>query len=136
MTLFTIFEKFPDQQSCIDHLESIRWPDHASCPSCKSLRVARKKDRDLLGRWNCHNCRSSFTVLSGTIFSGTKIPLQKWFLAIVLMSDSKKSLSSYQLARHLDMNQKSAYNIQQKIRQAMKGEESELLEGIVEADET
>ncbi len=120
MNVYNFLQKFPDQQSCIDYLESTRWPEHTSCPFCKTLRVARKKDGSLSGRWNCHSCRSSFSVLSGTIFSGSRIPLQKWFLAIILMSDAKKSLSSYQLARHLDMNQKSAYNVQQKIRQAPK----------------
>ena len=76
MNLITIFQKFPDQQSCIDHLEGIRWPVVAFCPSCNSERVARKAEKDKVGRWNCHNCTNSFNVLSGTIFQGTHIELQ------------------------------------------------------------
>lgn len=136
MNLITIFKQFPDQQSCIAHLEAIRWPEKAFCPLCGSERVARKVEKGRQGRWNCHNCKSSFNVLSGTIFQGTHIPLQKWFLAIGLMVHAKKSLSSYQLARDLDMTQRTAWYMQQRIRAAMAGDDGALLRGIIEADET
>ena len=136
MNLITIFNQFPDQQSCITHLEAIRWPEQAFCPQCDSDRVARKAEKDMVGRWNCHKCKSSFNVLTRTIFSGTQIPLQKWFLAISLMANAKKSLSSYQLSRDLELNQKSAWYMQQRIRAAMASDEGELLQGIIEADET
>ena len=90
-----------------------------------------------IGRWNCHGCDSSFNVLSGTIFSRTKVPLQKWFLALSLMQSAKKSLSSHQLARDLDLTQPTALYMQQRIRSQMATEEGGiLLQGIVEADET
>ena len=72
----------------------------------------------------------------GTIFSGTQIPLQKWFLAVGLIVPAKKSLSSCQLARDLEMNQKTAWYMQQRIRAAMANDQGELLRGIIEADET
>ena len=90
---------------------------------------------NLVGRWNCHACKSSFNVLSGTIFEKTRIPLQKWFLAISLVLNAKKSLSSYQLGRDLDLNQRSAWYMQQRIRAAMT-QGDRLLSGLVEADET
>ena len=136
MNLITIFSRFPDQQSCITHLEQIRWPEQAFCPLCGSDHVARKVENEVVGRWNCHKCKSSFNVLSGTIFKGTQVPLQKWFLAIGLMVHAKKSLSSCQLARDLEMNQKTAWYMQQRIRAAMAGDQGELLQGIMEADET
>ncbi len=136
MNLITIFKRFPDQEACIEYLEKVRWGNHGHCPHCGSTKVARKADAGRVGRWNCHDCRSSYNVLSGTIFEKTRIPLQKWFLAIGLMVNAKKSLSSNQLARDLDMNQKSAWYMQQRIRAAMLIDESELLQGIVEADET
>jgi len=74
-------------------------------------------------------------VLSGTIFEKTRIPLQKWFAAISLVVNAKKSLSSHQLARDLRLNQKTAWYILQRIRKAM-GKKDTLLKGIVEADET
>lgn len=136
MNLITIFSKFPDQEACIEYLERVRWGHEANCPFCGSTTVARKSENDRVGRWNCHGCNSSFNVLSGTIFEKTRIPLQKWFLAIGILVNAKKSVSSCQLARDLDMNQKSAWYMQQRIRAAMLTEEGALLQGIVEADET
>ena len=136
MNLITVFQKFPDQQACIDHLEQIRWPAIALCPFCSSDKVARKAEGDKIGRWNCHKCTNSFNVLSGTIFQGTHIPLQKWFLAIALMADAKKSISSHQLSRDLDLNQKTAWRMQQCIRSAMTSDEGKMLQGIIEMDET
>jgi transposase-like protein len=136
MNLLTIFSRFPDQEACIEHLESTRWGEAPYCPLCGSTSVARKADSQRVGRWNCHGCKASFNVLSGTIFEKTKIELQKWFLAIGLLVNAKKSVSSGQLARDLDMNQKSAWYMQQRIRAAMLTHEGELLQGIVEADET
>ena len=136
MNLISVFNQFPDQQSCIVHLEKIRWNNDPFCPQCGDHDVAPKAENERIGRWNCHGCKSSFNVLSKTIFQKTKIPLQKWFLAISLMANAKKSLSSYQLARDLELNQKAAWYMQQRIRAAMASDEGALLQGIIEADET
>ena len=136
MNLFDILNRFPDQQSCIDHLERIRFGNEPYCPLCGDMDVARKKERNLVGRWNCHGCNSSFNVLSKTIMQKTKVPLQKWFCAIGLILNAKKSLSSCQLARDLDMTQPTAWYVQQRIRAAMASKQLPLLRGIIEADET
>ena len=136
MNLISIFSRFPDQESCLEHLECLRWAGDPFCLLCGDHDVARKADTDRQGRWNCHGCKSSFNVLSGTIFQKTRIPLQKWFLAIGLVVNAKKSLSSHQLARDLQITQPTAWYMQQRIRAAMATEEGRLLYGIVEADET
>ena len=136
MNLLTIFRRFPDQEACIEHLERVRWGEDPHCPHCGSLKVGRKADGARQGRWNCQDCHSSFNALSGTIFQKTKLPLQKWFVAIGLIVNAKKSLSSCQLARDLELNQKSAWYLLQRLRAAMAAEEKQLLQGIVEADET
>ncbi len=136
MNLITIFRRFPDQQACIERLEDIRWGAEPHCPKCGSIHVARKCDGDRVGRWNCHDCHASFNVLSGTIFEKTRIPLQKWFLGIGLMVNAKKSLSSYQLARDVELTPQTALYMQQRIRAAMAADQAPLLHGIVEADET
>ena len=85
MNLVEVMERFPDQQSCIDHLERIRWRDKAYCPKCGSVvSVVRKKEDGIgrVGRWHCHDCGASFKVTCGTVFHGTKIPLQKWLIFI------------------------------------------------------
>ena len=136
MNLLTIFRRFPDHKSCIEHLEHVRWGDQGHCPHCGSLHVARKSDGERIGRWNCHDCKSSFNVLSGTIFEKTKIPLQKWFVGIGLMVNAKKSLSAYQLGRDVELPHQTAYYMQQRIRAAMAADQAPLLQGIIEADET
>ena len=134
MDLIKVFQRFPDHESCIEHLERVRWPHVPACPLCGAVNVARKAENDRIGRWNCYGCKSSFNVLSRTIFQKTKIDLQKWFLAISLNLNAKKSLSSHQLARDLDLNHKTAWYMGMRIRRAMV-DEGALLSGIVEADE-
>ena len=136
MNLFNIMEHFSTHESCIKHLENIRWGEQPVCPHCESERVARKREAGKIGRWNCHLCKSSFNVLSGTLFQGTKISLTKWFVGIALMASAKKSLSSCQLARHLGLNQMSAWYMMQRIRREMDRKGETLLKGIIEADET
>lgn len=135
MDIVTIFERFPTQQHCIDHLEKARWNSEPTCPFCGCDRVARKRENDRVGRWNCHSCRNSYNVLTGTIFMATRIPLQKWFLAISILLNAKKSVSSYQLSRDLNITQRTAYRMAMQIRKAMV-DDSVFLNGIVEADET
>ena len=79
---------------------------------------------------------AALTFSPSTIFQKTRLPLQKWFLAVGLMVNAKKSISSCQLARDLDLNQKSAWFMQQRIRAEMATDQRDLLNGIVEADET
>ena len=136
MNLSTIFQRFPDQEACIEHLERVRWRDYPYCPRCGSDKVARKAEAYRVGRWNCHKCHASFNVLSGTIFEKTKLPLQKWFMAIGIMVNAKNKVSSHQLARDLDLNQKSAWFMQRRIQAAMIEDQSPMLRGIVETNET
>lgn len=143
MNLIEVFERYPDQESCIDHLERIRWRGKPVCPHCESENVALKNETQdegkvgRTGRYNCHTCRASFKVTYGTVFQGTKIALQNWFLAISLILNAKKGLSSHQLARDLDLNQKTAWYILTRIRAEMANKTSPIvLQGIIEADET
>ena len=136
MDLLEVFYRYPDQEACIAQFEAIRFNPDPFCPLCGGMSVARKADGARVGRWNCFDCKSSFNVLSGTIFSKTRIPLQKWFLAICLMTNAKKSLSSPQLARDIELTQPTALYLQQRIRAAMLTDAAPLLYGIVEADET
>ena len=139
MNLIEVMERFPDQESCIEHLERIRWGDKPVCPHCGCVEVKEKNEDGVgrVGRYNCTACKASFKVTQGTMFHGTKIPLQKWFLAISLILNAKKSLSSCQLARDLNLNQKTAWYMQARIRAEMANKTNPIvLQGIIEADET
>ena len=128
--------QFSSQEKCIMYLEKARWGDKPECPHCESSRVNRKLDLERVGRWHCKSCKASYNVLQGTLFQKTGIPLPKWFAAINLIMNAKKSISSYQLARDLGMKQRSAYNMAKKIREEMSRKDKILLKGVIEADET
>ena len=133
MDLITVFQKFPDHEACIEHLEEIRWNYMPKCPYCESDRVRRKADGHRQGRWNCHACHSSFNVLSSTIFRKTKIQLQKWFLAICIVLNARESVSSHRLARYIGVTQPTAWYMGMRIRHAMDSQ-GQLLREIVKAD--
>jgi len=88
-------------------------------------------------RYHCNNCMTSFSVTVGTIFHKTHLPLQKWLLAVSLILNAKKGVSSRQLSRDLKVNKDTAWRISMKIREAMLQKwHRDLLTGIVEMDET
>ena len=139
MNLIEVMERFPDQEACIEHLERLRWRGKPVCPHCESKDVIRKTEDGVgrVGRYNCHDCNASFKVTCGTVFHHTKIPLQKWFMAIAMITNAKKSLSSYELARDLDLKQKAAWYLMTRIRAEMANKTNPIvLQGIIEADET
>lgn len=86
-------------------------------------------------RHHCNTCNTSYSVTVNTIFHKTKADLQKWFLAISLILNAKKGISARQLARDLDVNKNTAWYMAMRIREAML-QDRELLNGIVEVDET
>ena len=88
-----IIKRFPNHETCLDHSEKVRWGNTPECLHFGCDHVARKVDGGRVSRWNCHSYKSSFNVLSCIIFQGTKVPLQKRFLAIMLMLNAKKSLT-------------------------------------------
>ena len=132
MNIIQVFERFPTQTACIAHLEAARWSGEPSCPYCGSLKTIPNQHRHY-----CYDCKTSFSVTVGTIFHRTHMPLQKWFLAIMLMLNAKKGLSALQLSRDLDVNKNTAWRVFMQIRKAMsQAEQRNLLTGIVEMDET
>lgn len=134
MNLIETINKFPDQDTCIAYLEHLRWQNKPTCPYCGSKRSSKRTPGH---RHQCHGCNSSYSVLVGTIFEDTKLPLPKWFLAISLILNAKKGLSARQLARDLGINRKTGWYLQMRIRKAMQeDQDNDLFKGIVEIDET
>lgn len=132
MNLVEIFEKFPTEKKCIDHLEKIKWPIKPICPYCGNSQSSCVKGEL---RHHCNKCNTSFSVTVGTIFHQTHLPLQKWFLAIALILNAKKGISSRQLARDIKVTKDTAWSMQMRIRKALL-ENPELMKGVVEMDET
>jgi len=132
MNIIQVFKKLPTQESCIEYLEQKRWGDTPICPYCESTNTNPLK-KEL--RHHCNGCRKSFSVTIKTIFHDTRLPLQKWFLALCLVLNARKGISSCQLGRDIEVRQPTAWSMMRRIRNAMK-DNGELLTGIVEMDET
>ena len=134
--LISLFEEYQGNETkCRDHLESLKWPEGVKCPRCGSDKISRIKKRD---QFDCDACRYQFSVTAGTIFHDSHLPLWKWFLAVYLMTESKKGISANQLKRTLKVSYKTAWYLCHRIRKAM--EEAAInnpkLDGVVEVDET
>jgi transposase-like protein/ribosomal protein L37AE/L43A len=128
-------KEFSTEEKCREYLEQQRWNGTPACPFCGSLNVCRFSNGKI---FKCREkqCRSKFSVTVGTIYENTKIPLTKWFLATYILSVHSKGISSLQLASWLGVTQKTAWHLNHRIRVMLTDNAPELLEDIVEVDET
>ena len=133
MNLPKLIERFGSEDKCRAHLEELRWPNGVECPRCDSNKISRLTDRN---QYECSTCRYQFSVTAGTILHDSHLPLWKWFLAIYLIVESKKGISSKQLQRMLSVSYKTAWYLSHRIRDAMGDDDQMPLLGIIEADET
>lgn len=131
-SILDLIKAFPDEQTCINHLESLRWNDNVISPFDETSKVYKCKDN----KYRCKNTGKYFNVKTNTIFDNTKLGLQKWFLAVYIITSHKKGISSLQLSRDLDITQKSAWFMLQRIRKCFGIENDSELDNEVEADET
>ncbi|MBK6825433.1 MAG: IS1595 family transposase [Chitinophagaceae bacterium] len=133
--IFDFQKEFNTEEKCREYLEQQRWDGTPACPFCGSINVHRFPNGKI---FKCREkgCRSKFSVTVGTIYENTKIPLTKWFLATYILSVHSKGISSLQLAGWLGVTQKTAWHLNHRIRAMLTDKAPELLEGIVEIDET
>lgn len=131
-TLIELMEHFPSDDKCRATLEDLRWPDGVRCPRCNGEKNYRT-NRD---QFYCESCTYQFSVMSGTIFHDTHLPLRKWFIAIYLTVESKKGISANQMKRTIGVSYKTAWYLCHRIRAAMTELEPKKLKGTVEVDET
>lgn len=134
--LMQLFSYFKDEQICRDYLAQIRWNGSITCPysDCSHDKVFKFSNGKV---YKCAKCRKQFSVRVGTIFEDSKIPLQKWFAAIYLITSHKKGISSLQLHRDLGVTQKTAWFMLHRVRHTFGLQTgTDKLSGICEADET
>lgn len=135
LTVLQLFQMFPDKAASRKWLEDIRWSDgERFCPHCGSLKTTAVKN-EIPMPYHCGECRQYFSVKTGTVMQSSKVALQKWVIAMYLMSTSLKGVSSMKLHRDLGVTQKTAWMLAQKIRQGWI-DGSDKLTGKVEVDET
>jgi transposase-like protein len=127
---------FSDYENCRKAVMQIRWPDGTiRCPRCGSINVHYMAASRL---WKCYekHPRQKFSLKVGTIFEDSPLPLEKWLPALWLLVNCKNGISSYELARALDITQKSAWFMLHRLRLALQGKDGGKLGGEVEVDET
>lgn len=138
-TLQEVIEYFADPNRALAYMVAMRWPDgEISCPTCGSHAVRFIAARRV---WQCgsHHLRRQFSVKVGTVMEDSPIPLNKWLAAMWLVVNCKNGISSYEMARDLDITQKSAWFMNHRIRLAMQSGSLIRIGGAgqpVEVDET
>lgn len=149
LNLSQIAKHFSDEAEAYKVVERLRWPNGPVCPHCgvighayflepqSGARKTRTGKETYRRVWKCGACRKQFSVLVGTIFEDSKIPLSKWLLAIHLMCSGKNGVSAHELHRMLGIAYRSAWFMAHRIRYAMERPPLvDKLQGTVEADET
>jgi hypothetical protein len=132
----------PTDAACREYLEMKRWNGTPVCPHCGVVDANHYKlnvKGEFKGMYKCRSCKERFTVTLGTMFEGSPIPLRKWFIAAYIFSAHKKGVSSHQLARDLDVTQKTAWFMLHRLRMAFTDTNDSPLGGegvIVETDAT
>lgn len=126
-------KRFATQEACMDYLAELRWPSGFVCPRCKSGKAWHMSNGLVL----CGRCRHQQSILAGTVFQDTHIPLPTWFRAIWHICANKNGMSAQNLQRLLGLRSyNTAWLCLHKLRRAMVRPGRERLSGIVEVDET
>lgn len=135
MSMPEFLKLFGTEALCAAALESARWPDGFRCPSCGGApHCVLHTDGHKV--FQCNGCRHQTSLIAGTIFQSTKLPLTTWFLAIYLISQAKTGLSALALKRQLGVSYPTAWLVHHKLMQAMTEREARYtLSGKVQVDD-
>lgn len=138
LSLFKFFEKFPNEEAARLYFEGQRWGETATCGHCGSEEVTECKNHKPMP-YRCKTCRKHFSVRTGTVLAESRLPLQKWLMAMYMMTTARKGISSVQMAKELGVTQKTAWFLAQRIRETWMGNDANKENdnnSTVEVDET
>jgi len=131
-SILDLVKAFPDEKTCMGYLAEMRWNGVVVSPFDETSKVYITKRG-----YMCKNTGKYFNAKVGTIFEDTKIPLIKWYMALYIFSSHKKGVSSHQLAKDIDVTQKTAWFMLHRLRYAFQHPIFEKqFDSIVEVDET
>lgn len=132
-SVFELLKQFPTEKDCHEYLAARRWNTGVIvCPHCENDKAYVFADGM---RYKCTKCKLKFTAKTKTFMDSSKLPTIKWIYAFYLVLH-KKGVSSIQLSKDIEVTQKSAWFMLQRIRMALGNDTEEMLEGAVEIDET
>lgn len=138
MKLIEFFKHYPDEESCKIAFKSYRLQEGVTCKKCGSTSHYWKKNRE---QWECKSCKHRTTLKSGTVMQSSKLPYQYWFIAMHLITSTKKSFSAKEIQRQIGHKRyEPIWSMVHKLRSVMGlrdqqyqlGEEIELDEGFFE----
>lgn len=133
-SLMEAVKYYSDLDVCEDKMAHMKWTDGKPvCPECGGTQIGWIASRR---KYQCKGCRTQFSVKVGTIFEDSPLGLDQWFVAVWSIANAKNGISSHELARALNITQKSAWFMLHRIREAMKSNSFTKLSGPVESDET
>ncbi len=133
ISIHSFIEKYGSEEQCKNHLFALRWPNGFHCPYCGHDHYCQLKSRAL---YQCNQCHHQTSLVAGTLFEGTKLPLRLWFLAIYLITQEKNGISALELSRQLGISYNATWRMKHKIMQAMKSRDDELpISGFVQLDD-
>lgn len=150
LTLRNLADQVVDEADAYRLLEELRWHGTPVCPHCGNQKAYFLKPKNGTTRatgpkktmsprrvWKCAKCRKQFSVLTGTIFHGTKVPLRTWLMVMVQMCSAKNGISAREIERMHGLTPETAWFVLQRLREAMKREPlAEMLSGTIVSDET
>ena len=135
ITLIQLMNMFPDEAAAKDWFEHMLWHGERCCGHCGSVRT-RPASHAKMPYW-CSDCRSYFSVRTGTVLECSRVPLRKWAFAIYLEVTSLKSVSSLKLHRDIGVSQRTAWFMLHRIRETWtRPGGGPTFTGPVEVDET
>ncbi len=133
LSLGKFLQRYGSEGPCEQAVFKARWPDGFRCPECGSRRHCRIRSRKLR---QCHACHRQSSLVAGTLFAATKLPLTVRFLAMHLLTQGQHGVSSLELARQPGVSRNTAWKMKHKLLQVMKERDERLpLGGIVQVDD-
>ena len=134
-TVRQFFQKFSGDQTCLAHLFEVRFGQGHTCPKCERSAKWYPLQSELA--FSCQWCGHHIHPMVGTIFEGSRTPLQLWFYAIFMFTTTRNGVAAKELQRQLGVTYKTAWRMGHKIREHMALVDGDgVLEGQVEVDET
>ena len=149
--LMSLAKTIKTEADAYSYMESLRWPNGPICPHCGSMErhyflmpktaegQARKTRTGALTQrrvWKCKTCRKQFSVITGTVFHGSKVPLHTWLMVVFEMCSNKNGIAAREIERKYGVAPKTAWFMTHRLREAMKRTAPGALIGPVVVDET
>jgi hypothetical protein len=135
LSMSKFVDLYGTEAKCRVVLERGRWPNGFCCSKCQHQNYSRfERGRQIY--FECSACGLQTSLIAGTLFESTKLPLTVWFLALHLLSCAKTNLSALELMRQLGVCYRTAWRLKHKVMDIMtNAEESRKLNGLVQIDD-